>query len=84
MIISCKNASQLISKSLDQRLSFSERFKLRLHLLMCDMCTRFKQQLHALQSVIKKLLNQTEKESSIQLPQHTKERIHALIESNHD
>ena len=84
MIISCKYASQLISKSLDQRLSFTEKFKLRLHLLMCDMSTRFKQQLFALHSAIKKLLNQTEKDTSIQLPLEAKERIKKLIESNHN
>ena len=83
MIISCKNASQLISKSLDQRLSFTDRFKLRLHLFMCDMCTRFKQQLFTLQLVVKKLLNQTEKDTSVQLPLEAKERIKNLIESNH-
>ena len=81
MIISCKDASQLISKSLDQRLSFFERLKLRLHLLICDVCTRFNQQLYMLQSAIKKLLNQTENESSIQLPDHAKARIQKLIEA---
>lgn len=84
MIISCKSASQLISKSLDQRLSFSERFKLRLHLLICDVCTRFKQQLYAMQLAIKKLLNQTENDNAIQLPSPAKARIQKLIESNHD
>lgn len=84
MIISCKSASQLISKSLDQRLSFSERLKLRLHLLICDVCTHFKQQLFILQASIKNLLKQTENDESIQLPLPAKVRIEKIIESNQD
>ncbi len=84
MIISCKRASQLISKSLDQHLSFSERLKLRLHLLICDVCKRFKQQLYMLRLAIKGLIKQTENDETIQLPLQAKERIQKMIESNHE
>lgn len=84
MIISCKHASQLISKSLDQRLSFFERLSLRLHLLICDVCSRFRQQLYTLKSAIKALLKQTENDETIQLPLQAKERIQNMIESNQD
>ena len=84
MIISCKHASQLISRSLDQRLSFFERLSLRLHLLICNVCTRFKQQLYTLQSAIKALLKQTENDETVQLPLQAKERIQNVIASNQD
>lgn len=84
MIISCKHASQLISKALDQRLSFFERLSLRLHLLICDVCSRFRQQLYTLKSAIKALLKQTENDETIQLPLQAKERIKHTIESNQD
>lgn len=84
MMISCKHASQLISKSLDQRLSFFERLSLRLHLLICKVCTRFRQQLYILQSAMKELLKQTENDETIQLPLQSKKRIQDLIESSQD
>ena len=82
MMISCKRASQLTSKSLDQRLSFSERWSLRLHLLICNVCRRFKQQLYTLSSAIKGLLKQTEEDETIQLSLEAKARIKTKIESN--
>ena len=84
MIISCKHASQLISKSLDQRLPFFDRVSLRLHLLICNVCSRFRQQLYTLKSAIKELLSQTENDETIQLPLQSKQRIRDMIESNQD
>ncbi len=39
--ISCKEASRLISQAMDERLSFGQRVKLRLHLVLCDACRNF-------------------------------------------
>jgi hypothetical protein len=39
--LSCKEASKLISEGMDRRLSFPERIGLRLHVGICDACTRF-------------------------------------------
>ena len=44
MKITCREASRLISAGLDTGLSLSERTALRLHLLVCDACTRLKAQ----------------------------------------
>jgi hypothetical protein len=44
-LLSCKDASRLQSQAQDRRLSFTERFGLRLHLLICDNCRRFARQL---------------------------------------
>ena len=74
-MLNCKDASQLISQSLDRSLSWSERFKLRVHLFMCKACTRFNQQLHQLRSAIKKMMQHTESDMSIQLTPEAKERI---------
>ena len=35
----CKHATELLSQGLDRHLSFSERLRLRLHLLICSGCT---------------------------------------------
>ena len=40
MMYSCKQATELMSTSLDGELSLSQRFGLRLHLFMCKLCSR--------------------------------------------
>lgn len=44
-MITCRQASQLVSKERDVKLTLRERLSLRLHLLMCAMCRRYQQQL---------------------------------------
>ena len=47
---SCKEVTELVSQSIDQRLSWLEWMQLRMHLLTCTACSRFKRQaefLHA-------------------------------------
>jgi hypothetical protein len=39
--LSCKEASRLISDGMDRRLSVTERIALRMHVGICDACTRF-------------------------------------------
>ena len=44
-MLSCKEVSRLLSQGEDRRLTLVERVKLRLHLSVCDACTRFVRQL---------------------------------------
>jgi hypothetical protein len=43
-LLTCKEASRLISQQLDTPLPLRERLLLRFHLFWCDACTRFVQQ----------------------------------------
>ena len=43
-MLSCKEVSLLVSESLDCKLPFRQRFQVRLHLLMCRFCSRFRKQ----------------------------------------
>ena len=45
---SCREVSALLSKSLDTRLTFLERLRLRLHFRVCTYCRQFEDQLHRL------------------------------------
>lgn len=74
-MLNCKEASQLISQSLDRPLSWSERWQLKIHLWMCNACRRFKQQLNQLKQHLKILRQQTEHDESIQLSQVAKQAI---------
>jgi hypothetical protein len=74
-MLNCKEATQLISQSLDQPLSWSNRWKLKFHLLLCDACTRFNQQLHQLRKLLINMIKQTENDPSIHLSEEAKSRI---------
>ena len=43
-MLSCKEASRLLSQGEDRRLTWLERTKLELHLRVCAACTRFARQ----------------------------------------
>jgi len=42
---SCEVITQKVSRSMDEPLSFKERLQVRIHLMMCEFCTRYRQQL---------------------------------------
>ncbi len=44
-LVSCREASRLLSQREEQRLAAAERIKLALHLRACEACTRFARQL---------------------------------------
>jgi hypothetical protein len=51
-MLSCKEATRLLSQAQDRRLSYGERIKLRLHLLACVACSRFSRQLAVLRDAV--------------------------------
>ena len=53
-IISCKDASRLVSRGQDARMSFWQRVTLRLHLSVCAACTRFERQILFLRAAMRK------------------------------
>jgi hypothetical protein len=55
MMLSCKEASRLVSQGLDRNLGFGERVMLRVHLTICDGCTNFKSQVEFLRRAVKQL-----------------------------
>jgi hypothetical protein len=44
-IFSCKDTVRLVSRSLDDGLTLGQRLAVRVHLLGCSMCSRFRRQL---------------------------------------
>ena len=55
MMLSCKEASRLVSQGLDRKLGFGERVMLRVHLTICDGCTNFKDQVAFLRKAVSRL-----------------------------
>jgi hypothetical protein len=81
-MLSCKQASQIISQSLDRPLTMQERFALKLHLLICKYCKQFSQQLHTLRVALKQMTSVIENDDTIKMPVVTKKRITDLIDAN--
>ncbi|MCF7805347.1 MAG: zf-HC2 domain-containing protein [Candidatus Marinimicrobia bacterium] len=54
---SCEIISQQISRSMDSPLSLKERMQVRVHLMACKLCTRYRNQLLAIRQ---KIRDQTE------------------------
>jgi hypothetical protein len=82
-MLTCKQASKLISQSLDRPLSLSSRIKLRFHLFICDACTRFNKQLGQLRMAVHRMRQNTENDNSIELPSDAKARIINTVASKH-
>jgi predicted anti-sigma-YlaC factor YlaD len=61
MMLSCKEASRLLSQGLDRQLGFGERVMLRVHLTICDGCTNFKDQVAFLRKAMTRLADDSAK-----------------------
>ncbi|MBI5446311.1 MAG: anti-sigma factor [Deltaproteobacteria bacterium] len=57
-MIRCREASQLASKALDVRLALKERLALRMHLFLCDACSRYRRQIRLLHQWIRSELKE--------------------------
>ncbi len=53
-MISCKDASRLLSQLQDGEISWFDRVKLRLHLTACEACRRFERQLGFLREAMRR------------------------------
>ena len=74
-MLSCKQASQLVSQSLDRKLNMRERFALKLHLFICKYCLRFSQQLAAIRVALLRNTQAIENDASLTLSPEAKARI---------
>ncbi|MBL4885803.1 MAG: zf-HC2 domain-containing protein [Planctomycetaceae bacterium] len=85
-IFSCKHAATAINESLDGRLSLRKRMVVRLHLMMCSQCRRFKRQMLFLRRATQKLTRLPEQESQTQigLSTETKIRLQKMLQNRDD
>lgn len=81
-MITCKQASELVSQSLDRPLLWSERAQLKFHLFICAACHRFNNQLRLLSHALKRMTHETESDLSIELSLEARVRITQAINSN--
>jgi hypothetical protein len=53
--IPCQHAHRLLSERIDRSLGFGDRVRLRLHLTVCDVCTRVDRQLSLLRAATRRI-----------------------------
>ncbi len=52
-MLTCKEATRLVSEAQDRRLGLSDRIGLRFHLLICSLCRRYARQIQFLTDSIR-------------------------------
>ena len=60
-MMTCKEATHLISEGQDRQLRLSERILLRIHLALCSGCSRYDQQLHLIRQACNDLFGNERK-----------------------
>ncbi|MBE0602417.1 MAG: zf-HC2 domain-containing protein [Deltaproteobacteria bacterium] len=53
-MLSCKDTTRLISRSMDTSLPIAERIRVRLHILICKGCSRYERQLLLIREMLRR------------------------------
>jgi predicted anti-sigma-YlaC factor YlaD len=79
-MMTCKEASRLISEGQERPMSLMERWGLRIHLWMCDNCRKFDRQIAFLRKALRMLGEELETGSQgPDLPSEAKDRIRQVL-----
>lgn len=79
-MLTCKEASHLVSQNQDRPLSFNERLGLRVHIWMCTNCRRFERQIGLMRRLLRQSVQRAETEETATLPAEAHERIRQAME----
>lgn len=78
-MLTCKEASRLVSESLDRRLRLTERLGLRVHLLICEACACFAAQVRFLRRASRHLAGDVFAVPEVKLPAPARRRIARVL-----
>lgn len=81
-MLTCKDASRLVSEGQDRNLSLLEGAGLRLHLWMCDNCQRFERQISYLRQTLRSGLARGDLPLEKQLPAEAQARIRQALKEH--
>jgi hypothetical protein len=83
-MLTCKEAAARVSQSMDRELSLGERLGLRLHLLICTACTRFKRQAEFLRRAAREYVRRDiEGTEPLRLSASARTRIQSTLPREH-
>lgn len=87
-MLSCKEAAQLVSRSLDEPIDLRQRLALRFHLLMCRFCSRYERQARFIRKAMRILARQEDESPShpcdLSLSPEARERIKQSVDKHRD
>jgi hypothetical protein len=82
-MFNCREVSRRISESMDHHLPLYERMLIRMHLLMCRYCARFRRQVLFLRKIcLSHRLDERSLDDTVNLPPDVRERIRQTLKSS--
>lgn len=78
-MLNCKQATQLVSQSLDRKLDLSQRLGLGMHLLICHWCRNYARHLRFLHRITPAIESHIEGQQEQTLSPETKAKIAAEL-----
>jgi len=85
LMFNCKEATRLVSESLDRKLPFHQRIGIRVHLFMCKFCSRYEKQLMFLRKASRiQTMHDEDTESYMSLPPEARKCIKNFLNDNLD
>jgi predicted anti-sigma-YlaC factor YlaD len=81
-MITCKEASRIISDGLEKELPLIDRILVRSHLVMCKTCGYYKKQITALKDLLGNCSDSEHLSYPDSLPDNTREQIKTLLKQN--
>ncbi len=80
--LTCEDTSSIISESMDHRVPFGKRLRLKIHLALCEVCMYYKKQLETIRKLAQNLAREdTPANAGAALRPDTKERLKKMIEA---
>lgn len=74
-MISCKRATELLSKQMEEPLPLKDELALKLHLFICEFCEKFAQQIQLIRKALSSQRVDASDEPTPPAPHGAKERI---------
>jgi hypothetical protein len=78
-MLTCKEASRLLSQSMDRSLPRMKRLELRVHVWLCSGCSNFEKQLLLLKQAARRLNERDTQPPSVKLGDEARERIRKAV-----
>ena len=81
-MFNCRKVTQMVSEAMDRKLPLYQRAMIRIHLLMCKYCARFRDQLQVIRELSRRQeTDESKPDPSTVLPSEARERIKEKIKS---
>jgi len=85
-MLNCRDMTKLISDSLERKVTWRQRMEIRMHILMCALCRRFRSDTLTLKKRVKdetirqKSTTYVERNLTNRMPDETRERLRTLLQ----